>query len=233
MAVSCLLTGPASAAPGDLAIGVKGGFNWSRLEQPNDPIGSPTLMQGTAFEGVGGTVGPTAAIELGTLAGGPFSLELDALYSRHVGHGSQENDESGARRDATLTTDVVRVPLLAKWQLPSTESSPILVGLGSELWAGFRSGAKVIHNEAVEAPPQPLRTTPVRHLALTALLGFEIPAGPNRTIPLELRTSWDPMVAPTTAERFRGYQSQDNPGEFEVAFDYHVIAMTGFTWSGF
>jgi len=230
--VLCLAAVPAAAEPGDVAIGFKGGLNWSLLQRPTDPPDSPTLMHGTAFDGVGGTVGPTLEVDVGALVDGPLSLEFDAMYSRHVGHGFEKHGETDARRDVTLTTDAVRVPLLLKWQLPDTETSPILVGIGPELWAGLRSGATVTHNEAIDQPPEPLRTTPVRHLTLTALLGFEIEAGPDAAIPIELRTAWDPMVGASTKQRFRSWESYDNPGAYEIAFDLHVIAMTGFTWQG-
>lgn len=221
------------AAVGGSSLGAKVGPNWSRLTRPDDPIGSPTLMHGTAFDGFGFTAGPAFRTTFALGASLGIGLEGDLLYSFHRASGFQEDTRDDTRRTAVLTTHVLRVPLLATLQLGSVrEGVSGYAGIGPELWQGLGTNATV-ELEGAPGPPDPLNTTRVTHGTLNAVFGTTIPAGADFSMPVEARVVWDPFVEDTTPERFAGYSSEDRPGFYKVAFDWQILLMTGVSWTGF
>lgn len=220
----------ASAEAPSTAVGLKGGINWSKLLQPVDPRGEPTLMHGTAFSGFGYSLG--GAFELRNPTATPFSFgaELDAFYSRHVADGFERNHSTGAERTATIATDVVRVPLLGKvvYSLPGAETE-LSLGAGPGLWWGVQSESTVTQKNT-RAPALPLHTTPVTHATLEAVAGLGLVVSEDVTIPFELRGTWDPFVGKSTVDRFQDFESVDRPGSYEAAFHWHVLMTTGLTW---
>ncbi len=220
-----------AAQESEVAIGAKGGGNWSLLDRPHDPAGEPTLMNGAAFSGVGPTAGAAVQFGLGRLAGQPLALELDVLYARHHARGAERHPETGARRTIILKTDGLRVPLLMEWYLPATNRSTF-VGLGPELWVGLRAGSEMQRTN-IDAPPEHLRTTTVVHPLVAATVGYEFELGsPDLVLPVELRAKWDPLVAETTVGRFEGFQSPEEPGRYRVAFDWQLTLLAGLLWRG-
>lgn len=219
------------AAPGESTIGLQLGTNWSHMRAPADPVGSPTLMHGTAFDGFGYIVGATFSKTLTEVGGRPLAVAGDILYSHHQAGGFERHQESQVERIATLTTDVLRVPLLARIGLTRSNPSRIYASIGPELWVGFRSGATVELTNT-DAQPEPLQTEPVTHLLIDTEVGFDLQVGSEFSIPFNFRASWDPFVKRSTVERFSGYQSMSDPGSYKVAFDWQILAMTGVKWSG-
>lgn len=222
----------ASAASGGSSIGAKVGLNWSRLTRPDDPLGSPTLMHGTAFGGFGFTAGPSYRLNFASDGPPTFGLGADVLYSFHRATGFEVDRGNETRRTAILSAHVVRAPLLATVQVGSIEDGFAgYLGLGPELWAGLQTSATV-ELEGAPGPPEPLNTTSVTHGTLHAVLGTSFPAGPNLAMPIEIRTAWDPFVRNTTVDRFAGFSSAENPGFYQVAFDWQILLMTGISWTG-
>jgi len=64
------------------------------------------------------------------------------------------------------------------------------------------------------------------------VIGTTVPAGADFAMPLEARVTWDPFVEDSTVERFAGFESEDRPGFYKVAFDWQVLVMTGIEWTG-
>ncbi|MGM0559215.1 MAG: hypothetical protein ACQEVA_22710 [Myxococcota bacterium] len=219
-AIGCFAA-PASAQ--DASFGVRVGGSWNALPQPNDPEGEPTLMSGTAFSGLGFQGGFWAGFPLAELDGGELRLEAGAMYGRLRGSGFEQRGD--ARREAVIHTNVIRLPVLAVYAASSTGSTS-RIGLGVEPLFGFSSGATVTIENSDEAV-EPLYTTPVTHLGLTALLGYDFAVDDGIAIPLELRVTYDPMVGSSTLDRFQDYSRPSNPGDYEAAFTWQFLLTTG------
>lgn len=220
-AASIAVSTPAHAQ--DARIGVRAAGVWSALPQPDDARGEPTLMSGTAFSGTGFGGGLWASIPLTEFSSGALNLEAGALYSVLRGSGFEQRGD--ARREALLKTRVIRVPILAVYATQSADSTS-RVGLGVEPLFGIWSGAEVTTENTSETP-EPLFTTPVTHLGLSALLGYDIAVSDGIAVPLELRVTYDPMVGRSTLERFQDFDSASNPGEYEAAFRWQLLFSTG------
>lgn len=209
----------------ELAVSAKLGANWSVLNQPEDPRGEPTLLSGSAFDGAGFTGGATGHYYLGEFKGAAFELEGGLLYSFQRGEGFEGVANSAAKRTLTLSTHVLRIPLMV---FLKTSQAPdgFRVGAGLVPTLGIQSAATVVIENS-DQPVEPLQTYPALHLGLSAALGYDIPIDAQMSIPLEVHAVWDPFVAKTTRERFDDFKSLQDPGKYQVAFDWQFFFMTG------
>ena len=214
------------AAP--LALGLRVGGVYSMLDRPSDPAGAPTVLHGSGFVGWSFVAGLSAElprlVDLGPLR---VSAEVDVLYSHHDAQGFAVTADGSERRRITLTTQFLRLPVLAWLSLPVGAS--VGLGLGPELLVGLGSDAD-LHEEGVPEPSPPLATTPVTHLGLAIALRADFLRGKVR-VPVELRLVFDPFVGATSRERLRGYRSLEDPGLFELAFDRQLLVMLGFGYT--
>lgn len=210
----------------EFEAGARVGAGWNLLMQPEDRVGRPTLLHGTAFTGPGFVFGPSARLGLGEVAGARFSLNADLLYGFHRGSGFEEHS-GGQRVDVTLSTHVLRLPLMVQMTNEGVTLSPT-VGVGVEPIFGLVSGATVV-NTNINRPAEPLETTPQTAVAGIVALGLDWKQD-RFVVPLDLRVSWNPFVGSTTVERFEGYRSPTNRGAYEVAFDWQIMLTAGIRW---
>jgi hypothetical protein len=203
-----------------LAVGLKVGGNWSLLTKPSDPRGEPTLLTGSAFDGMGLVGGATLHYPLTELEGAVLEFEGGLMFSRHSTGGFEQNADTGERRDITLEATMLRVPLMVHLRSGANDTG-FRVGLGLEPMFGLQSGA------VVDPGPYKLETTPTVHLGTSVALGFDWQANDTYSIPLEFRATWDPFVASSTKERFENFSSADDPGDYQVAYDWQLLFMTG------
>lgn len=209
----------------ELAVSAKIGGNWSVLNQPEDLRGEPTLLSGSAFDGAGFTGGATGHYYLGEFKGATFELEGGLLYSFQRGEGFEGVANSPEKRTLTLSTHVLRIPLLVFLKSgPAPDGFRVGAGLVPAL--GMQSAATVVVEHS-DQPVEPLDTYPALHLGLSAALGYDLPIDSELSIPLELHVVWDPFVANTTRERFDDFKSLEDPGKYQVAFDWQFFFMTG------
>ncbi|MFB6264072.1 MAG: hypothetical protein ABEL76_10680 [Bradymonadaceae bacterium] len=224
-----LWAGPAAAGP-DVRIGGRVGAEWNLLQKPTDPEGAPTLMSGTAFEGIGVTAGPTLALvfpafEAESLRAG---LLTGLSYARHRAKGFERDRNSPAERVATLTTHAVHVSAMGTlfWQLGGGE---LRWGLGAALMHGLASDATVELHHA-DGEPGRLSTATTTHVPLVGSIAYRIRASERVGIPIEWRVAWDPWVGDSTVDRFRNFQPRSPYGDYEVAFDWRIAVMIGMEW---
>lgn len=221
----CALTptpGRAEDAP-RWGAGLRAGVTYSQLVRPTDPAGEPTLLYGSAFTGTGWAIGAHA--HRGLLDVGSLRLEVAAglMYSRLQGAGFAELQGGSARREITLTSHTLRVPVLARIATRERGGLGGWLALGPELLWGVSARAEVTEQGA--APPS-IDVTAVTHLGLSAEVGARFTGG-SWAIPLAVRVTWDPAVPAATRERFEGYQSAESPGRYQVGFDWQVLVLSG------
>jgi hypothetical protein len=215
------VTTPASAQ--DASFGVRAGGSWNALPQPDDPEGEPTLMSGTAFTGLGFHGGIWASYPIADLSGSELRLEAGAMFARLRASGFEQRGD--AKREALLETSVLRIPVLAVYAANATGSTS-RIGVGIEPLIGLSSGATVTIENSDETA-EPLYTTPVTHLGLTALVGYDFAVADGVAVPMELRVAFDPMVGSSTVDRFQDYDRPSNPGDYEAAFTWQFLLTTG------
>lgn len=226
LCVFAFIVSSADASAQDVSAGARVGAAYSSLPQPNDPRGEPTLMSGTAFSGLGIGAGLWAGFEAVEFSGTALHIEASAMFNRAAASGFEARGD--ARREATITTSSVRIPILAVLAMETGESLT-RIGLGLEPIIGLSSGATVTIENSDESP-EPLFTTPVTHLGLTSMIGYSFGVSDGVRIPLELRVTYDPMVGTSTVDRFQGYESASEPGEYEAAFRWQFLLATGFSF---
>lgn len=213
--------------PGRFSLGVRLAGSYNLLSRPDDPKGEPTLLYGTAFSGagfMGGAQGSFRAVRSSYI---DVSLELGLLFMRLSGIGYAENLERTERQTITLTTTGLRVPLSVK--LAAREGrARFFMTLGPELLLGLSSSAQVV-NEGFDETPAPLQTTPVTHVGFGGGVGVAIHFK-RFAIPIGVRGMFDPMVPASTRERFEGYESFENPGDYQVGFNTQVLVTLGFDY---
>ncbi len=223
LALAC----PAQASASDpWRVGARAGLNLSRLSQPTDPVGEPTLLYGSAFSGVGWAAGLGITAPLSDMSFGLLAIRLDALYSRHHAEGFAADSAQQQRQSITLDAHLLRVPALLRAELALSQALALHVGAGPELLWVFASGSTTTH-ENLSAPPPPLPTANTTHVGLTFELGVSILLSDALSLPVTLRVSWDPMVQGSTRERFEGFQSLERPGRYQVAYDLQALLLTG------
>lgn len=210
-----------------LSIGARLGGNFHFLSRPTDPAGEPTLLFGNAFGGVGPAAGLGLRLNLLDSSAGALGIELDLLWSLAQGALTVEDPQAGQSQRVELATHQLRVPVLLTWSTPiAGDALRARLLLGPELLAGLWSGS-VVSSDGVPGEVAPLETTPVTHVGVTAGLGLAIGLG-GWTLPVEVRGTFDPGVPGSTRERFQGYNDVDDPGAYQVAFDWQVGVLVGF-----
>lgn len=211
-----------------LQVGGTTGASWNQLSRPMDPEGSYTLLWGSAFTGYGGLVGATGQVELARVDGTSINVATDVLYGYHRGDGYAADDETGGRIDVKLSTHKLRVPLMVRVKDASRTTGPTLAA-GIEPSFGVRSAATVTLTD-IDDPIQPLETTPTVEVAGVVELGFDIDVD-DYIVPLAARVVWNPFVPNATEDRFEGFDSPQQPGDYRVEFDVQIMVMAGVRWS--
>lgn len=220
-----LLSAPAAAADSvDVRLGIRGAGNYNILLAPADPAGEPTLLSGAGFKGWGGGVGAAGMIMLTQTGVGHLYAALDLLFIAHTATGRAEAPATGQVREVTLDTRILHAPLHLGL-MSRGKSTNYRFSAGPELMLGLGSGATVTQENIAEAP-QPLYTTPVTHVGLSANLGVDLNYD-AWIVPFDLRVVVDPGVPASTRERFDNYASNTSPGNYQVAFDYQVFVTVG------
>ena len=234
--LSALVLGAAAAAlapsaevahASELEAGLLVGGNRNYLTTPNDPVGTYTFLWGSNFVGMGVTAGATAAYPL--MEPGSMALmgTADLLYGYHRGAGFARHEASGGQIDVTLSTHVVRLPLMVHLATSRTSSSPRL-GLGVEPIVGMMSSSTIELTD-VNAQVRPVDTTPTMSAALLFGVGFDLRRD-GMTIPIDFRVAYNPFVASSSEERFEGFASREEPGELRLTFDWQFMVSTGARW---
>lgn len=221
-----VVAAPSEVEAFEYDLGARVGVNYNVLTQPHDPVGEPTLLYGSMFTGTGLTFGVAAKTPVYDFGGPVLAVEIDLFYSQHKGQGFAAFEEQ--RRTVTISTHTLRIPLLLHLAGPPSQTR-MRVGAGVDLIAGLASASEVVE-ENIPGNVTPLETTPTTHLTLTGVLGLDWNAG-NFIIPVEFRLNWNPFVGQSTPERFEGFQDSDNIGQYQVAFDWQFMFMTGISWS--
>lgn len=219
---------PTTSAEAQLRIGGRVGGNFNQLSQPNDPAGEPTVLFGSAFTGAGFIAGATSYYDITQVGPGPIFLNVDLLLSHNRGTAFAESRTSDARRELTIHTTGLRLPVLGGIGFEGS-STTFEMALGPEVLLGLMSGSKVTQSGIRGGDPGTLETRATSGVALTAKLGmlFEMGAG---ALPLDIRFSWNPFVPGSTRERFDGYVDMDNPGRYGVAFDLQAMVTMGYVF---
>ena len=213
-------------------LGPRIGVGYNRLFQPTDPAGSTTLLRGSAFAGVAFQLGAQAGYALWRRStSSTLWLDFGAHYGWMRGAGYVENPERTKRQTVKLTGHTLRVPLLLRFDhaIAANPRHALFFGLGAEVLLGLASSAQVLF-EQIAADPEPLYTTPVTHIGLLTTLGATLHLRDGLSLPIGLQLTYDPMVRGSTEGRFEGYQSMDEPGAYQVAFNLHLHLVAGLEW---
>lgn len=220
-----------AAPPETIRLGAVAGADWQVLRQPSDASGQPTLMRGTGFDGIGGSLGASLAVDFT-----PFErldrlrtgVRFDALYGLHRARGAQRARDASAERIALLRTQALHGSVLGRlgWQ---TAAGTVELEAGAELMHGLASDAR-LELRGADGDPRDLQTTAVTHVPLLGSIGFAFETASRIRIPIHLRAAWDPAVGASTVERFRDFQSATDPGRYEVAFDWRIGLHAGVSW---
>lgn len=212
-----------SAQAFEFEAGGLAGANWNYLGTPTDPEGSYTFLWGSAFSGFGTLFGATGALEFTEYEGASIGMTADLLYGYHRGAGYADHTEGG-RIDVLFTSHVLRIPLLLRFAAAGGDSG-LNLGLGVEPNFGLLTTA-TIEATGIEEDLQPVYTTPTSAVAGVVALGYHW-ITEDFVVPIDARLVWNPFVPSSTEERFRDFQSPQEPGEFGVAFDWQILVTAG------
>lgn len=220
-----MLTVPAVAADSvDVRLGVRGAGNYNILQAPGDAAGEPTLLSGAGFKGFGGGAGLAGMVFLTQTSFGHLYTALDLLFVAQNATGKAEAPATDQRREVTLDTRILHAPLHLG-VMSKGRSTSYRVSVGPELMLGLGSGATVTQENIADAP-QPLYTTPVTHIGVSANVGVDLNYD-DWIVPFDVRFVLDPSVPASTRERFDNYESNADPGNYQVAFDYQFFVTVG------
>lgn len=210
----------------DLEAGAELGINYSRLSQPRDLQGEPTLLQGSRFTGFGVHVGPDLRLNAAQLDFADLVVDASVLVAFQNGSGFVEDSNSGARRDVDLSLVNLRLPVTigARYELGENAGATLMAG--TELLFGVVANSTVTE-VGLMGEPTPLAVTTATHLGLTLGAEFDYRIGESLVLPLSVRYVYDPFVPKKTVERFDGFESEDAPGAYTVAFDHMVLVSVG------
>lgn len=200
--------------------GLSVGATYSYMARPTDPQGDPTLLYGSAFAGAGFFAGAYYEHGLSELLG----LSAGLYYSSLSGTGYAEDKKNGQKQTLRLQSHTLRLPILGRLRYPLGSVS-LVASLGPELLWSLGSGSTATY-EGITAPPTPLQTADPLHIGITGAIGVVIPTGKG-ALPIELRITRDPMVPGSTRERFEDYKSLEQPGRYQVAFDWQFLLSVG------
>ena len=217
-----------SQAESNWRVGARFAFGYNHMRAPFDLEGEPTLLFGSAFSGVGFQAGATIKTQLSSIGAARIGLTADILYAYMNGKGYAQDAALTQRRTIELTSHGLRIPLLLEAEAARAEKVAWVVGVGPEMLVGLATSATVT-DENLGVPIPELFTTPTLHAGIAAQVGAMILRDDKR-IPLILRFTWDPAVPRSTRGRFEGYIDNDNPGRYQVGFDFHVHATVGVAW---
>ena len=209
-----------------IRVGVRALVGFNQLAPPEDPAGEPTLLSGAGFSGLGIGGGLSAQIQLARADFGDVYLEIDALYVVHSADGTASSPATQQSRNVEFTANTVHAPALlgiAQKRGPLTYRFAI----GPELLLGMGTSSTVTE-ENLAGDPQPLLTTPVTHVGITGLIGFDYALTSDWILPIEVRVTWDPSIETSTVDRFDNYRDPNTPGAYQVAFNWFVSAVIGF-----
>lgn len=225
-AVASVTAAAPSAQALEFEVGGMVGGNWNLLVQPTDEQGSHTFLWGSAFSGYGMVAGPTASTDVFEFEGATLSITADLLYGYHRGQGFAAHSEGG-QIDVLFTSHALRVPLLVRVGNTSDKST-LTLGVGVEPILGMMSTATVTTTD-VDADFAPVNTTPASTVAGVLALGYDW-VGRDLVVPLDARLVFNPFQPSSTEERFEGFSSPDDPGEFRVGFDWQFFVTAGVRW---
>ncbi|QED27243.1 PorT family protein [Microvenator marinus] len=199
------------------------GFN--HMAPPNDPAGEPTLLSGAGYSGLGFGGGLGAMATVANLSVGDLYVALDFLWVSHSGEGSASSPSTGQSRTVVFDANTIHLPMMVGISNKS-KSLSYRFSLGPEVLLGMGT-TSTITEENLPGDPQPLLTTPVTHVGVGAVIGFDWQASESLIVPVDLRITWDPSVATTTRERFDNYRSAAEPGAYQVAWDWFFALSVG------
>lgn len=223
LCAATLVATPTFAADVQVGARIVGGFN--QLAGPNDPAGEPTLLSGAAFSGLGFGGGAAAVVALSQTSVGTLYLETNFLYVAHSATGTAKAASGNQSRTVELSSNTLHIPLLIGIR-SAKGSTGYKLAIGPEVLMGLGSAA-LVTEEGLSGTPQPLYTTPVTHIGLTAAIGFDYALSPGLTLPIDLRATWDFSIPATTKERFDNYRDAANPGSYQVAYTWFISAVIG------
>lgn len=230
LCASVAATGLSSSAEAidleDLEAGVVTGASWNVLGEPLDPADSYTFLWGSAFKGPGVLLGANGLLELAEVEGASIGLSADVLYGYHRGAGYADH-QYGGRIDVQFSTHVLRFPLMVHLKDAERTTGPTF-GVGIEPIFGIRSGATVELTD-LDHPVDPVYTTPTATVTGVVNLGFDIDLD-EYIVPLGARVSLNPFMPDSTEERFDGFSSPDEPGDYQVGFDVQFMLTAGVRW---
>lgn len=209
----------------ELEVGARAGASFGWLYRPEDPVGAPTLLYGTAFRGAGFMVGPTARAALWKGSGAKVSARADLLYGFQSGAGFAEDVEQGGRIDAVLRAHSLRLPVMVELS-NAWDAGGLSLAAGPELVLGVASSATIDQ----DGRQSEMQTRSPSYVGAAMALGYTLDRGALK-IPVELNATWNPFVAASTFERFEGYQSFEQPGRYTAAFNWQLMLSVGARWS--
>lgn len=211
-----------------LLLGGKLGLNYSELLAPTDPQGEPTVLFGTAFSGFGFQVGGSARYEVAQLAFSDLIASADLMFAYQRGRGFAESRVTDARRTVAFHSLGLQLPVLVGLSFSGEGERPSKfdIAVGPSLLAGLSAGSSTKSTgDTEEAPALPVR--PVTHVGLTAHAGVVLDIG-DAWLPVDVRLTWNPMVAKSTRDRFDNFVSLDEPGRYAAAFSWSLSVSVGY-----
>jgi hypothetical protein len=214
----------ATATASDFEVGAAIGGNYNRLSQPRDLEGEPTLLQGSRFTGFGVHVGADGRWRAAKLDFADLVVDASLLLAFQNGSGFVEDSASGARRDVDLSLVNLRVPITVGARYTLTDAIGLTLELGPELLLGLASSSTVTES-GLPGEPTPLAVTTATSVGLSIGAELDVRIGDSLIVPIGLRYVNDPLVPKKTTDRFDGFENEDNPGAYTVAFD-HVVLFT-------
>lgn len=222
----CVVIACSFALPPDPSIPevlVWGGYQHALLSRPSDPSGAPQFMSGTAFRGPGWTAGVGLSWRfLPWLGAG-----VDALLSQTSGEGFEEVSGAGAwSRYLTLHRFDLRLPLLVHlgWR---TDAWGVDGLLGAEVLVPLSASAQ-LSEDGVAASEQlfvKVSAQATAGLLWGATGRVQLTKGLDGL--LTARVCYLPGVGTTSTDRFSGFESPENPGTLQVAFDWQASVLLG------
>ena len=201
-------------------FGFEVGLGGATITAPNDEIGDPSLLHGSAFTGPLMRIGVTYERALHPLVRGGVELGLGSYAMK----GFAERDTQ--RRELNLGMSAADVMLRARVEAPRGWAHPC-VGVA----AGGRWGLRARISEQSRGPVDDESLPPIStgNGVLVALdLGVILDRDRLR-IPLMLRAARNLTYGSSTRSRFRDYQDTANPGELIIEANWSYAVSAGVT----
>lgn len=204
-------------------MGAQLGAGGATITAPNDEVGEPTLLLGTAFTGP--SFGGALDIDYRAM---PFlSVGAEFGVMRSSSEGFAESGE--ATRSLTFKSTSLEILARARAEAPLTVVRPF-VGLAFGGRFGLSAAAIEERTNFESDEPAPAIATGNAFL-IAGDLGVVIKAGPLE-IPLFFRGTHNASYGTTTKDRLEGFESLSEPGAFVVdanwTYGFRVGARYGF-----